>query len=68
MAKITITLTIRCDRCGEVFAETELHGWLVIREGFGDVRHDGTFSLFQDLCKPCFDEVMDCATGHGKGA
>ena len=62
MAKITITPSIRCDRCGEVFAENALHGWLVLREGFGDVRHEGHFCSWQDLCESCFNEIGAFAT------
>ena len=66
MSRIEVMPRLRCDRCGEVISETTLHGWLVLREGFGDVRHEGHFCTWQDLCESCFNEVGAFATNKAR--
>ena len=61
MSRIEIEPKYRCDRCGAGFAASNHHGWLVIREGFGDVRHAGHAGCVMDLCDSCLRDVRKAA-------
>jgi hypothetical protein len=62
MSRIEVEPKYRCDRCGVGFAASNHHGWLVIREGFGDVKADGHAACVMDLCDSCLREVRKCAS------
>lgn len=61
MSRIEVEPKYRCDRCGVGFAASNHHGWLVIREGFGDVRGQGHAGCVMDLCDSCLREVRKAA-------
>ena len=61
LSRIEIEPKYKCDRCGAGFAASNHHGWLVIREGFGDVKDKGHAGCVMDLCDSCLREVRKCA-------
>lgn len=65
MSRIEFVPKVRCDRCGEVFAEDVHHGKVAVWEGFGDLRPGkGHLATVRDLCDACLREVRDHAAGQ----
>ncbi len=58
MSRIEVAPRYRCDRCGEVFAGDDHHGWMVVKKGFGDVSKSKSGKA-ADLCDRCTREALD---------